>query len=77
MQVFKFKVSLCCGEYANGLLAIEAENSEDAYNKACDKVSEKLAEAFPTLDIIYDVEPVAEYNKEELENYIRENYKGD
>lgn len=52
---YKFEVNLC-GGYAGGTIAVEASNEEDAYEKAMDFVSNKLADAFPTLEIDYDVE---------------------
>lgn len=55
MKTYKFLVSLC-GGWCNGFLEIEAENEDIAYNKAMNFVANKLVEAFPMLDIHYNVE---------------------
>ena len=55
MKTYKLLVSLC-GGWCNGFLEIEAENEDVAYNKAMDFVADKLVEAFPMLDIHYNVE---------------------
>lgn len=55
MKTYKFLVSLC-GGWCNGFLEIEAENEDIAYNKAMDFVVDKLVDAFPMLDIHYNVE---------------------
>lgn len=55
MKTYKFLVSLC-GGWCNGFLEIEAENEDIAYNKAMDFVADKLVDAFPMLDIHYNVE---------------------
>lgn len=55
MKTYKFAVSLCCG-WCSGHINIEANGEDDAQNKAMDYVVGKLVEAFPDLDIEYDVE---------------------
>ena len=65
MKTYKFAVSLC-GGWCNGDIEVAAENEEVAYDKAMDMVSEKLVEAFPTLDIEYNVECE---NPDDEENY--------
>ena len=55
MKTYKFLVSLC-GGWCNGFLEFEAENEDAAYEKAMDFVTDKLVDAFPTLDIHYNVE---------------------
>ena len=55
MKTYKFLVSLC-GGWCNGFLEIEADNEDYAYNKAMDFIADKLVNAFPTLDINYNVE---------------------
>ena len=54
-MIFNFDVMLC-GGYANGSLEIEAQDFDEAYDKAMDMVGNKLADAFPELDIEYNVE---------------------
>ena len=53
-MVFNFDVMLC-GGWAGGHLEIEAEDYDVAYEKAMDHVSQKLVEAFPELEIEYNV----------------------
>lgn len=55
MNTYKFAVSLC-GGWCGGFLEFEADNEDTAYEKATDYVVQKLVEAFPELDIEYDVE---------------------
>ena len=55
MKTYKFAVSLCRG-WCNGNISIDANNEEEAYDKAMDYVVDKLVKAFPTLDIEYNVE---------------------
>ena len=55
MKTYKFAVSLC-GGWCNGRINIDAENEEEATEKAMDHVVNKLVQAFPTLDIEYNVE---------------------
>lgn len=52
---YKFVVNLCGGS-AGGTITVEASNEGDAYEKAMDFVLNKLADAFPTLDIEVGVE---------------------
>ena len=54
-MIFNFDVMLC-GGYANGSLKVEAKDLDEAYDKAIDMIGNKLADAFPELDIEYDVE---------------------
>ena len=55
MKTYKFAVSLG-GLWCGGHIEITADNEEIAYEKAMDYVVNKLVEAFPTLDIQYNVE---------------------
>jgi hypothetical protein len=55
MKEYKFAVSLC-GGWCNGHIEIKENNENDAYEKAMDHVVGKLVEAFPDLDIEYNVE---------------------
>ena len=55
MKTYKFAVSLF-GVWCGGHINIEADNEDDAHNKAIDYVVGKLVEAFPELDIEYNVE---------------------
>lgn len=55
MKTYTFTVFLC-GGLCDGNISIEAENEDIAYDKAMDYVADKLTEAFPELDIAYDVE---------------------
>lgn len=66
MKTYKFLVSLC-GGWCNGSINIEAENEEEACDKAMDYVVDKLVKAFPTLDIEYNVE--CENPDDEEESY--------
>ena len=54
-KTYKFAVSLCGGQ-CGGNIEVEAYNENSAYEKAMDHVVGKLVEAFPNLDIEYDVE---------------------
>ena len=72
MKTYKFLVSLC-GGWCNGNIEVAAENEEAAYDKAMDMVAEKLVEAFPTLDIEYDVECE---NPDDEESYTAFKYDG-
>ncbi len=63
MKTYKFAVSLC-GGWCSGCIHIRAENSDEAYDQAMDRVDRKLTNAFPTLRIDYSVEcenPDADY----------------
>lgn len=55
MKTYEFLVSLC-GGWCNGSIFIDANDENEAYNKAMDHVANKLVKAFPTLDIEYSVE---------------------
>ena len=55
MKIYKFLVSICHG-WCDGFLEIKAENEDEAYEKAMDYVGDKLADAFPDLDIPFNVE---------------------
>lgn len=55
MKTYKFAVSLC-GGWCCGYLEIKAKDEDTAYEKAMDRVANKLVKAFPTLDIEYNVE---------------------
>ena len=52
---YKFAVILC-GGYAGGTLKVQANDEDEAYEKAMEIVGNKLYEAFPTLSIDYNVE---------------------
>lgn len=54
---YQFKVSIN-GARCEGSVSVKAVDSDDAYQKAQEKVSDRLCRAFPELDIEYDVEPV-------------------
>ena len=54
---YQFKVSIN-GARCEGSVSVKAVDSDDAYQKAQEKVSDRLRRAFPELDIEYDVEPV-------------------
>lgn len=56
MKTYKF--SVCFGDmyYCGGEINITADNEEEATEKAMDHVANKLVQAFPTLDIEYNVE---------------------
>lgn len=66
MKTYKFAVSLC-GGWCNGGISINANNEEEAHEKAMDYVVDKLVKAFPTLDIEYYVE--CENPDDEEESY--------
>ena len=55
MSKYKVEVSIN-GTYCNGNIEVEASNANDAYDKALAYVGKKLYEAFPSLDIEYNVE---------------------
>lgn len=52
---YKFLVSFCDG-WCDGVLSFYAEDEDQAYEQAMDYVGDKLATAFPELDIPYSVE---------------------
>lgn len=56
---YKFLVSMC-GGWCNGTLSFYAEDEDEAYEKAMDYVGDKLSDAFPELDIPYNVESYEE-----------------
>ena len=51
MKEFKYQVAFCDGYFCDGYIKVEANNEDDAYNKATDYVLGKLANAFPELGI--------------------------
>lgn len=55
MKTYRFGVGLC-GGWSSGSIKIKAENEDVAYEQAMDYVANKLAKAFPELDIEYNVE---------------------
>ena len=58
----KYSFILLINEFAcNGLISVLARDEDDAYQKAMELVGEKLAYAFPELDIMYNVELAATY----------------
>lgn len=54
---YQFRVSIN-GARCEGSVSVKAVDPDDAYQKAQEKVSDRLCRAFPELDIEYDVEPV-------------------
>lgn len=66
MKEYKFAVSLC-GGWCNGHITVEADDEEEAYEKAMDHVVGKLVESFPDLDIEYNVECESEDSEDEAE----------
>ena len=73
MKTYKFAVSLC-GGWCNGGINIKAKNEEEAYDKAMDYVVNKLVQAFPMLDIEYNVECE---NPDDEEHYTAYKYDFD
>jgi len=55
MNKYKYSVMIC-GGYANGFITVEAENQDDAYDKAMDSFVERWVKTFPELDVDYNVE---------------------
>jgi hypothetical protein len=73
MKTYKFAVSLC-GGWCSGHINVRAENEDEAYEKAMDRIDKKFAKAFPTLGIDYNVEcenPDEEYY-ESIEDRLTE-----
>lgn len=66
MKEYEFLVSLCDG-WCEGTITVKAKDYETAYDKAFVSVGKKLYNAFPTLDIVYEIEPADDY-EEELED---------
>lgn len=75
MRNYEFKVNF--ERVLNGTVDVDAETLEEATEKALSYIGKQLSDALPELDIEYRVEETKNYNEEELENYIKENYKGD
>lgn len=67
IKEYKFLVSMC-GGWCNGTLVIKAEDEDEAYDKAMDYVGDKLSDAFPDLDIEYNVELYEPIVREEEQN---------
>lgn len=55
MKEYEFYVRLC-GGFCDGTIKIEAENEDEAYGKAVELVGDKLTDAFPELDIEFDID---------------------
>lgn len=55
MKTYKFCVILC-GGYCGGYIYVDADDEDDAYDKAIEYVGPRLYKAFPELDIEYSVE---------------------
>ena len=70
MKTYEFCVSLC-GGWCNGSIFIDANDENEAYNKAMDHVANNLVKVFPTLDIEYSVECE---NPDEEESYTAFKY---
>jgi len=66
MKEYRFRVDLC-GGYTDGFITVKADDEGNAYDKATEYVGKKLYEAFPELDIEYNVEVYEEYDTEEDE----------
>lgn len=56
MKTYKFSVCFGGMYYCGGTMNIVAKNEETAREMAMNHVANKLVQAFPTLDIEYDVE---------------------
>ena len=56
MNKYNFKVRLCDGFQCDGMITIEADNEDIAYDMALDYVCSKLASVLPELDIEVSVE---------------------
>ena len=66
MKEYEFAVSLC-GGWCEGTVSVKAKCYDEAYDKAFVSVGQKLYNTFPTLDIVYEIEPADDY-EEELED---------
>lgn len=55
LKEYHFYVQIC-GGYADGNITIKAESESEAYDEAIEYVGSKLYNAFPELDIEYNVE---------------------
>ena len=62
MKEYKFLVGLC-GGWCDGTLTVKANYYDEAYNKACDTVVERLVKVFPELEIDYDIEPAEDVDE--------------
>lgn len=47
---------MLCGGYCGGYIHVNADDEDDAYDKAIEYVGRRLYKAFPELDIEYSVE---------------------
>lgn len=47
---------MLCGGYCGGYIHVNADDEDDAYDKAIEYVGPRLYKAFPELDIEYSVE---------------------
>ena len=54
MNKYEFAVSIC-GGWTGGKLVIGAKDEDEAYEEVMELVGTRLYEAFPELDIEYDV----------------------
>lgn len=55
MKTYRFAVSLCHG-WCNGFLGVKADNEDEAYAIVMDIIYVRLTNAFPSLEIDFDVE---------------------
>ena len=56
MNEYVYKVKLCDGNYCKGNIKVKADNEDEAYEMVMDDVLEKLAKAFPELEIEVAIE---------------------
>lgn len=64
LKEYNFYVQIC-GGYADGNIVIKAKSESEAYDEAIEYVGNKLYNAFPELDIEYNVEIDEEDEEEE------------
>lgn len=64
MKEYKYYVDLCGGS-CGGVMTIKAKDADDAYMKAMEDVGKRLYQAFPDLDIEYNVEIIEDEGDEE------------
>lgn len=59
MNEFEFKVLINERE-CNGVMSVEAENTDEAYEKAVELVGSRLFAVLPELDIEYEIRMIEE-----------------
>lgn len=64
MKTYKFCVMLC-GGYCGGYIHVNADDEDEAYDKAIEDIGHRLYKAFPELDIEYSAELCDESKNEE------------